>query len=91
VRLALCRPGKTAADTGAASASGEIYGDPTAGATIAVIEERLPSFIIAKGLIRACHKHFARDCRDRISRSKSGWVDQPGSHSNHANDFETIR
>jgi hypothetical protein len=78
--LVLWQPRKTIAEKGVESVKIAVNGDPKAGFTligsICANGERLPLFIIAKGLSARCHKQFGRSFPGAIAHSKSGWVNQ---------------
>jgi hypothetical protein len=78
--LVLWQPRKTVAGKGVESVKIEVSGDPKAGFTlidpITASGQRLPLFLIAKGLTPKCYKQFGKNFTRVVDHSKSGWVNQ---------------
>jgi hypothetical protein len=74
------QPRKTIAEKGVESVRIEVSGDPKAGFTligaITARGQRLPLFLVAKGLTSKCHQQFGKNFTEVADDSKSGWVNQ---------------
>jgi hypothetical protein len=71
---------KTVAEKWVESVKKEIHGDAKAGLTlvgsITANSDRLPLFLITRGVTTRCHSQFGRSFPGSIDHSKGGWVDQ---------------
>jgi hypothetical protein len=78
--LVLWQPGKTVPEKGVESVKIEVSGDPKAGFTligaITASDQRLPLFLVVKGLTQKCHMQFGKNFTGVADHSKSGWVNQ---------------
>jgi hypothetical protein len=78
--LVLWQLPKTVAEKGVESVKIKVSRDPEAGfmliGVITASGQRLPLFLVAKGLISKCHMQFGKNFNGLADHSKSGWVNQ---------------